>query len=278
MSASPLHNRYPPLSITPMSESKVSASSTLPLHSQLQPSLVPLTLSSLTTPGAFSLSLCTRLFEECARTPLAVPVIPFLRACLEIKKIVSALGTILGFASIEINDKVSGVLLQFNQHSSASKKNLPIAAGESKEPSEDIPEVTLQSLLNDEVSIKGGVDKHKSTARELFRLLWTLDFITSLMNGLADGPDLTLKAAAVAAYSQTLSQHHGKLIRISVSAALLLLPDRQKFLKSIAGAEGGSEKPEFVLLLKELTGSFAPVRESLWAYYREHGLADGKLD
>jgi hypothetical protein len=65
---------------------------------------------------------------------------------------------------------------------------------------------------------------------------------------------------------------------MTVSAALMLLPDRHTFLKSIAGKEGGEEKPEFVSRLKDLTGSFAPVRESLWKFYRDHGLAEGKLE
>ena len=239
--------------------------------------LTPLTMTTITTPGSFSLSLCTQLFEECARSPSAIPTLPFVKACLEIKKIVSALGPILGFASIEINDKVSGVLAQYNH--ALANKNISFAAGESKDASGDVhQEVTLQSLLNSEVSSKGGVEKHKSTARELFRLLWVLDFVTALMNGLADGPDLTLKAVAATAYASTLSIHHGKIIRMTVSAALHLLPNRETFLKSICGHDGEAEKPEFVHRLKDLTGSFASVRESLWAYYHEHGLADGKLD
>jgi hypothetical protein len=253
-------------------------------------SAAPLTVASLNTVGSFSLNLCTDLFLSCSLSPSSVPVLPFLRACLEIKKIVSALGTILGFASIEITDKVGGVLIQYNaaiknRHISINKpsslSSSANATAEGKDSSGSIhvlEDISLQSMLTSEISIKGGIEKQRSAARELFRLLWTLDFITALINGLANDPTLTLKAAAVSAYASTLSPHHGKLVRMTVSAALMLLPDRHTFLKSIAGKEGGEEKPEFVARLKDLTGSFAPVQESLWRFYRDHGLAEGKLE
>ena len=65
---------------------------------------------ALGSPGAFDLAKCTRLFAECAGSPHDVPVLPFLTACEEIKKIVASLGVILGFASVEFTERVSGVL------------------------------------------------------------------------------------------------------------------------------------------------------------------------
>ena len=67
---------------------------------------------SLSTTGPFELSKCTRLFAECAARAHDVPVLPFLTACEEIKKVVASLGTILGFASSEITDKVAGMLVR----------------------------------------------------------------------------------------------------------------------------------------------------------------------
>jgi hypothetical protein len=38
-----------------------------------------------------------------------VPVLPFLTACEEVKKLVASLGVILGFASVEITERVAGM-------------------------------------------------------------------------------------------------------------------------------------------------------------------------
>ena len=75
------------------------------------PSPIP-SQESLGSPGAFDLDKCTRLFAECSAAAHDVPVLPFLTACEEIKKVVASLGTILGFASSEITDKVAGMLVR----------------------------------------------------------------------------------------------------------------------------------------------------------------------
>ena len=49
------------------------------------------TQESLGTPGAFDIALCTRLFAECSAAAHDVPVLPFLTACEEVKKVVASL-------------------------------------------------------------------------------------------------------------------------------------------------------------------------------------------
>jgi len=94
------------------------------------PAPVP-TQESLGTPGAFDLAKCTRLFAECSAAAHDVPVLPFLTACEEVKKVVASLGVVLGFASVEISDRVAGILARVKDLRQAGAAQGGLAAPQS---------------------------------------------------------------------------------------------------------------------------------------------------
>ena len=250
------------------SASSASSSSSSSLPPAAEPAEVPLQ-DALSTHGPFELTKCTRLFDACAAAAHDVPVLPFLTACEEIKKVVASLGTILGFASTEITEKVAGMLQRLKE----LRRRAAAEAGVRE---------TLQWLIADEVARKGAAERndrgHVSASRSLYRLMWVLDFISALLSELVDLPAESLREAATHAYEATLAPHHSWVMKKTVSAALLLLPSRAAFLKGLAGPEGGEDRPDFPDRVRAFVASFKPVRDELWRMYRELGLVDGRLE
>ena len=112
-------------------------------------------------------------------------------------------------------------------------------------------------------------------ARHLYRLLWVLDFIARLLTELVDKPDESLKEAATAAYEAHLAAHHSWVMKKTVAAALVLLPAKAVFLKSLVGAEPSEDSPGRI---RTFVASFAPLRASLWALYENLKLCSGRLE
>jgi len=103
-----------------------------------------------------------------------------------------------------------------------------------------------------------------------------LDFIARLLTELVDKPDESLKEAATAAYDAHLAPHHSWVMKKTVSAALLMLPAKEVFLKSLVGGDAvGEDAPGRV---RAFVASFAPLREALWATFRSLGLCNGRLE
>ncbi|CAK0819630.1 unnamed protein product, partial [Prorocentrum cordatum] len=72
--------------------------------------------------------------------------------------------------------------------------------------------------------------------------LWayrTLDFFVELFGLVAQGRDT--REATDAAYAQTLSKHHNMLERMAFSAGARQLPNREEFIKRLAGAGAGAD-------------------------------------
>ena len=108
--------------------------------------------------------------------------------------------------------------------------------------------------------------------------MWVLDFIAVLLTDVTDKPAESLKDAASSAYEATLAPHHSWIMKKTVSAALMLLPAKEAFLKNLAGPEGGHDAPDFSDRVRAFVASFAPVRAELWRVYRALGLVDGRLE
>ena len=106
--------------------------------------------------------------------------------------------------------------------------------------------------------------------------MWVLDFIARLLTELVDKPDESLKEAATAAYEAHLAPHHSWVMKKTVAAALVMLPSKEVFMKSLVGADaGGEEAPGRI---RAFVASFTPLRESLWELYKNLGLCDGRLE
>jgi hypothetical protein len=334
------------------------------------PAPVP-TQASLGSAESFDLAKCTRLFADCSAAAHDVPVLPFLQACEEVKKVVASLGMVLGFASVEISERVAGILARVKdlrqagaaqgglaepQSAAAAAAAAPAAARASSAaggggggaaaggaPADAVAvRETLQWLVEDEAAHKGAAERNASVsakqrrlraraivwrgrkvrfgggpldhfpfgcspparppacppacrpptpahlplqaARNLYRLTWVLDFIARLLTELVDKPDESLKEAATLAYEAHLAPHHSWVMKKTVAAALLMLPAKEVFLKSLVGAGGaaaggdggvGEDAPARV---RAFVASFVPLRAALWALFRNLGLCDGRLE
>ena len=77
------------------------------------------------------------------------------------------------------------------------------------------------------------VTTKNSCARNLYRLLSGISFISKLLNNLAADPKKPLRQAAAEAYDATLSSAHGFMVRTAVKGSMYMLPSREGFLASI---------------------------------------------
>jgi len=102
-----------------------------------------------------------------------------------------------------------------------------------------------------------------------------LDFISRLLTELVDKPDESLKEAATAAYEAHLAPHHSWVMKKTVAAALVMLPAKPVFLKSLVGAEPGEDSPGRI---RAFIASFEPLRAGLWALFQNLKLCDGRLE
>jgi len=183
------------------------------------------TQESLGTAGPFDLDKCARLFAECSAAAHDVPVLPFLTACEEVKKLVASLGVILGFASVEITERVAGILARVKdlrlaaaaqggatapQTAAAAAAAAPAAARASSSaaaggagaagagPAEAVGvRETLQWLVEDEASRKGAVERGTSVSRRPCATLRA-----AIRAHRARPPAAAAAAAAAAAFSR----------------------------------------------------------------------------
>ena len=75
-------------------------------------------------------------------------------------------------------------------------------------------------------------------------------------------PNASLSQCARTAYKSTLSSHHGILVRSVVKTALLLLPSRKHFEKTLKGGKE-VEAPAFQAMLAQFGASIQTVEGAL---------------
>lgn len=79
----------------------------------------------------------------------------------------------------------------------------------------------------------GKLTTKNSCARNLFRLLSGVSFISMLLQNLASDRNKPLRQAAGEAYDATLASAHGFMVRTAVKGSMYMLPTRETFLASI---------------------------------------------
>jgi hypothetical protein len=82
----------------------------------------------------------------------------------------------------------------------------------------------------------GSLTRKNSPARNVHRLLNTLNFIAAIFHNLSAG--MPLKDAVSEGYDRTLAQLHAWVVRAGIKTGMLALPTRETFLASI-GETGG---------------------------------------
>jgi hypothetical protein len=66
--------------------------------------------------------------------------------------------------------------------------------------------------------------KYESTARTVLRLMWFLDFVYFMMNGLIEDKNKSLSSICQNAYNKSLYDNHPAHIVLAFKAGILLIP------------------------------------------------------
>lgn len=110
----------------------------------------------------------------------------------------------------------------------------------------------------------GKLTTKNSCARNLYRLLAGISFISQLLQNLARNRHKPLRQAASEAYDATLSAMHGYMVRMAIKTSMYMLPTREAFLTSIN--ETGAQIPKIPQKLARWKsfgyGSGACIREA----------------
>lgn len=98
------------------------------------------------------------------------------------------------------------------------------------------------------------ITKKNSPARNVHRLLNTLNFIAAIFENLAKGQ--ALKDAVSDAYDRTLAQIHAWVVRAGIKTGMMALPTREHFLASIGETEDSARHHAegFVVAAHKLVG------------------------
>lgn len=110
-----------------------------------------------------------------------------------------------------------------------------------------------------------------SGARSALRLMWFLDFVYFMLDALLKDSAVELKPAASKAYELALAPRHPWALRMTVGAAMMLLPSRNSFLSTLAN---GQPQEAVMHQMAAFVHVMNRVREELWAFYRAHKIQD----
>lgn len=101
----------------------------------------------------------------------------------------------------------------------------------------------------------GTITKKNSPARNVHRLLNTLNFIAAIFENLSKG--CPLRDAVSEAYDRTLANIHAWVVRTGIKTGMMALPSREQFLASIGETEESarSHADGFVTAARRLVGT-----------------------
>eukprot|EP00049_Salpingoeca_infusionum_P014406 m.269124 g.269124 ORF g.269124 m.269124 type:complete len:207 (+) comp15666_c1_seq1:90-710(+) len=166
----------------------------------------------------------------------------------QISDMLGSFGTVFGFVSSDINSKIA-VLREFLN---------------------DDPEhfSTLETAVEFEVETNTTVKskKSQSASRCINRLQRALEFIVAFIRkvgGLA--LDSSSSKAASEAYSETLSKHHGWIVRKTVGVAIMTLGSKADLMKKMKYNEADEDKQDYERFCTEIDTIWNPVNELLSA-------------
>jgi hypothetical protein len=140
----------------------------------------------------------------------------FAAACERILPIFDHLGTVFSFARTELAEKKESLVRVKDQL------------------------VTLDKVVDADAKA-GKLTTKNSCARNLFRLLSGISFISKLLQNMANDRQKPLRQAAAEAYDATLSNMHGYMVRMAIKTSMYMLPNRDHFLASINETEDSAK-------------------------------------
>ncbi|PSC72987.1 glycolipid transfer [Micractinium conductrix] len=152
----------------------------------------------------------TRAFLALDSSTHAIDTAAFADAMEKVLPIFEKIGTVFLFARHEFAHKIETIVAI---KGSMSTLDQVVAAGKAD----------------------GTITKKNSPARNVHRLLNTLNFIAAIFENLAKG--MPLKDAVSEGYDRTLAQIHAWVVRAGIKTGMMALPSREHFLASIGETE-----------------------------------------
>mmetsp|Transcript_3430 Transcript_3430/g.7417 ORF Transcript_3430/g.7417 Transcript_3430/m.7417 type:complete len:238 (-) Transcript_3430:2332-3045(-) len=184
---------------------------------------------------------------------------PFLDAMDEVTLLFDHLGTGFGFVRADVESKTAIMRGHIVNHDGPES--------DSATPLEDLVqgEISARTIVHNKPPLG------PSAGRTLLRLMWATKFLSVLMEELAKaytpGSKLTLKACVSKAYNEALAEHHARAIRLGVSVAVNLLPNKDSFVANLGVAV--ERRDEY---LARVQRSFGPLVARMYSYYERENL------
>ncbi|XP_055608878.1 ceramide-1-phosphate transfer protein [Uranotaenia lowii] len=203
----------------------------------------------------FDLSKVHQCFEKCLTGEDDVFIDGYLEAFKELYKFFSLMGTVFGFVSSDVKEKVE-ILEKLRQH-----------------PEHGVEFETVRKMMDYE---RGAnlLDKkdYVSGCRTLLRLHRGLDFIYVFLKRLGEleTADARTNGICQTAYNETLAQFHPWLIRKGANVAMYALPNRDQLLERVC-----REPSEAIRMLPEMLNVARQVydrTQDLYTQFDMHGL------
>jgi hypothetical protein len=177
------------------------------------------------------------------------PSTPFLAVVRDLSALASMLGPPLYFAARDIRSKI---------------EIMEAHLSEVDHPPHETAGYPLRLLVKHELRTNTADNAQQpSISRTFMRLVWFLDFVTTLCDLLCHDEERPVHECAREAYEQCLAPYHKMFVQVAVRVSLWACPSRETFL---AAFDGG------VTTLRELAMRLRPPVDVMWVFCRENKL------
>lgn len=205
----------------------------------------------------FDLTKVHECFDRCLADPIDpddVLVDAYLEAFKELYKFFSLMGTVFGFVSSDVKEKVE-ILEKHRQQPNAEKFE------------------TIKRMMEYERNAELLAKKdYVSGSRTLLRLHRGLDFIYVFLKRLGElaNPDDKTNCVCQTSYNETLAHFHPWLIRKGATVAMYALPNRDQLLEKVCvdAATAIQKLPEMLVVARQVYDR----TQDLYTKYDLHGL------
>eukprot|EP00828_Plagiopyla_frontata_P036842 TRINITY_DN4852_c0_g1_i8.p2 TRINITY_DN4852_c0_g1~~TRINITY_DN4852_c0_g1_i8.p2 ORF type:complete len:180 (-),score=34.17 TRINITY_DN4852_c0_g1_i8:55-594(-) len=118
--------------------------------------------------------------------------------------------------------------------------------------------------------------KYTSAARTMLRIMWFMDYLDCMFTQLYTEKDKKTSSVCDFAYKTAFGDKHSTTVRTAAKAAWLLAPKRAKLYTYYYPDKQVSDKEAFeqecFVSFEEVVKTLAPIRTTLWDYYKKNGL------
>lgn len=180
---------------------------------------------------------------------------PYLRAFDQLILFMESLGSVVGFFSHKVKEKVSLIRRLAAKHAEESGKQGPYADGLKHGAYRSVRSMVDFELAHDLVGFSFRTD---SGCRTVLRLHRSLLWVKLVLQGLTEDPDhdgvyKTPGEIGREAYAVALAPHHSWLLRSAAELVFVALPDRKFFLSLVCVNSQSEAKPALHIVIRGLT-------------------------